>query len=550
MLVANAIGAFCLTIKKGDLSNYGTISMGDHDNNLFMNKISETPLYMIIGVGGGVLGGAFSAAMIWMRRRITSKFPTAGKGRSKWQLFEVALVSIISSVIIFYLPQVAWACKPEPENATATETFYAEQERKRFFCPSGEINEMALMMFGSRIAAIKDILTDPSVYQQRTLIYVGFSFYVLTLITFGTAIPSGIFTPLILSGASLGGAMGNFFKLHIDSTASPSTFALLGVAAMLAGIQRSTVSSAVILVESTGNIKILVPVIIVSVVARAVAQSINTLGVFGEMIKYKNYPYLRHEHLKRYYDAVQVKDIMSPPPVVSLRPKEKVGDLETLLQTFAHNGFPVVEGPGHKFLGLVKRSQIAALLEAGIFSKSSTSKEEENLVASEFGINVRSSNEKGGTSQMYHWAYHINDDRYDHILSIPDEEVPVAMRKSPLSWLSKSLEKFDHHNDEEEMFSTEGRSATDNKSLVESVLSTWQTVRKIPRQYFGADSVSSILTHSSEFATVKLNDAGNVVVDCNSQYRDYWVDVAAVANRGTYTVQEFSPVSKAYTLCE
>ena len=87
------------------------------------------------------------------------------------------------------------------------------------------------MMFGSRVNAIKDILTDPSLYKQQTLICVGLAFYVLTLITFGTAMPSGIFTPIVLSGASLGGAAGNAFQMYIDNTVSPSTFALLGVAA-------------------------------------------------------------------------------------------------------------------------------------------------------------------------------------------------------------------------------------------------------------------------------------------------------------------------------
>lgn len=54
----------------------------------------------------------------------------------------------------------------------------------------------------------------------------------------------------------------------------------------------------------------------------------------------------------------------------------------------------------------------------------------------------------------------------------------------------------------------------------------------------------------SEFQ-VTLNEAGNVVVSWyNIEFDRYWVDIAAVANRGTYTVPEFCPVSKAYTLCE
>ncbi|KAL7454056.1 hypothetical protein ACHAWC_007011, partial [Mediolabrus comicus] len=360
MLVANAIGTFCLALKHGDsLSNYSVISMegGDYTHrDLFVNRVQETPLYILIGIGGGVMGGIFSAGMIWMRRHITSKFPAAGRGRSKLQLFEVALVSIISSFVIFYLPTVSWACKPAPTiDIQALKDLNAniKQERKRFFCPPGQINEMATMMFGSRTNAIKEILKDPGSFQQKTLIGVGLAFYFLTLITFGTAMPSGIFTPVVLSGASLGGAFGNAFQMYIDNDISLSTFALLGVAAMLAGIQRSTVSAAVILVEGTGSMEILVPVIVVVVVARVVAQCINKLGVFEEVIQYKKYPYLPHEHLKKYFDAVQVKDIMSEPPLVTVSPKERVGDLEELLQTSAHHGFPVVETGTRKFLGLV-----------------------------------------------------------------------------------------------------------------------------------------------------------------------------------------------------
>jgi len=33
-----------------------------------------------------------------------------------------------------------------------------------------------------------------------------------------------------------------------------------------------------------------------------------------------------------------------------------------------------------------------------------------------------------------------------------------------------------------------------------------------------------------------------------TEFDQYWVDLAAVANRGTYTIPEFCPVSKAYEL--
>mmetsp|Transcript_2714 Transcript_2714/g.6795 ORF Transcript_2714/g.6795 Transcript_2714/m.6795 type:complete len:123 (-) Transcript_2714:394-762(-) len=77
-----------------------------------------------------------------------------------------------------------------------------EQEHKRFFCPPGQIIEMATVMFGSKISAIKDILTDPGAYEQKRLISIGPVFYVLTIITSGTTFPSRIFSfhPLFGSG--------------------------------------------------------------------------------------------------------------------------------------------------------------------------------------------------------------------------------------------------------------------------------------------------------------------------------------------------------------
>mmetsp|Transcript_2714 Transcript_2714/g.6796 ORF Transcript_2714/g.6796 Transcript_2714/m.6796 type:complete len:111 (-) Transcript_2714:710-1042(-) len=82
------------------------------NDNLFINRLVETPLFVLIGTGGGVLGGLFSAGFIWLRLNVTNTFPPAGQGRAKCELLEVAVVSIISSFALFYLPTVSWACKP------------------------------------------------------------------------------------------------------------------------------------------------------------------------------------------------------------------------------------------------------------------------------------------------------------------------------------------------------------------------------------------------------------------------------------------------------
>ena len=69
-------------------------------------------------------------------------------------------------------------------------------------------------------------------------------------------LPSGIFSPTVIVGASLGGVAGIYFQEHFNEDVSPSTFALLGVASLLAGVQRSTVSLCIILVEGTGKVEL------------------------------------------------------------------------------------------------------------------------------------------------------------------------------------------------------------------------------------------------------------------------------------------------------
>ena len=306
ILIANAIGTFCLAVQHGDLSSYSVINLGTYTGSasnadIFVNRVEEIPLYIVMGIAFGMLGGVFCWSFMFLRTHVTDKMPAPGtKRRAIVQLLEVALLSILTSVCIFYLPAQKWACKPrkifaENNQRDFTEQNYVPEHKERFFCPEGEVNELANILFGSRIDAIKRILADPTQFNPKTLVTVGCVFYVLSTLTFGVELPSGIFTPSVLIGASLGGAAGIWFNGILDSDIEASTFALLGVAGLLAGIQRSTVSLVVILVEGTGQIKVLTPSIIVVVISRYVASLIHKKGIFEAVMEWKKLPYLEHE---------------------------------------------------------------------------------------------------------------------------------------------------------------------------------------------------------------------------------------------------------------
>jgi chloride channel 6 len=371
-LTATAIATFCLAVYHGDLSNYSIISLGvfqTTNRNIFLNRVEEFPLYIIVAIAGGILGGVF--CRVWKAVQLFKRrfYPT-GPAQLSWKLAEVACLSLLTSLLMYYVPTMTWACRPiDMYDNTMVEANKLldpfKNHASQFHCPTGEINELGTIFFGSREAAISSILTDPRQFQLRTLLIVGLVFFPLMTLTLGVSLPSGIFMPTFLIGTSLGGAAGMIFQEWMGEVLPTPTFALLGAAALLTGVQRSTVSLCVILVEGTGQVKVLIPVIVTVVIARYVADLISTHGLYEIAIEINHYPFLEHEQNK-VLDIFEACEIMSA-PVVTVGPSERTQDLVKLLRVCEHHGFPVVDPESKTFLGLVRRDQIIALLECEVF---------------------------------------------------------------------------------------------------------------------------------------------------------------------------------------
>jgi len=322
---------------------------------------------VLIGALGGLLGALFN--WLWFklnhyrlnyyaRAARRNKSGQAIKVDAQVKLLEVAVLSIITSFVTYFVPIAAgWVCITSHDKHELAEF--------RFNCGEGHINEMGLVLFGSREHAIKNIIDDPDSYNPLTLLTVGITVFSLMLLTFGVAVPAGIFMPTILTGASLGGFLAHLVRTLHGSHITSSTYALLGSAAMLAGIQRSTVSLCVILMEGTGKTEILIPVIITVVVAKIVGD-LFTEGLYEISIELKQLPYLEHK-AKGEYDIYTAAEIMTSPPE-TIAAEEKAGYIENLLKRTSHNGFPVVDDRNSKkYLGLVRRDQLVALLESEVF---------------------------------------------------------------------------------------------------------------------------------------------------------------------------------------
>ena len=130
-----------------------------------------------------------------------------------------------------------------------------------FNCHEGYFNEVASIVFGLKENVIKEIITHPDNFSMWSFLTCFAAFFPLQVIAMGTAVPAGIFMPSILVGCVFGAFYGEVVK-HMISIQSPGPYAMLGAVAMLGGIQRTTISLCVIMMEGTGQTSYILPIVL------------------------------------------------------------------------------------------------------------------------------------------------------------------------------------------------------------------------------------------------------------------------------------------------
>jgi len=156
--------------------------------------------------------------------------------------------------------------------------------------------------------------------------------------------PAGLFIPHILGGACLGRAMGEVL-LQVGFDVHPGVYAVMGSTGMLAGFSRLTISLAVIMLEITGSLRLLLPILLVimssKVVADRIAPGVNhvVLGMNPDIHLLEDD--ISEDH-RLVLEGLTVHDLCTA-QVVVLREKESVGHIMHILKKSPYAGYPVVD---------------------------------------------------------------------------------------------------------------------------------------------------------------------------------------------------------------
>ncbi|XP_068641759.1 putative chloride channel-like protein CLC-g isoform X2 [Aristolochia californica] len=370
-VVAVVLRAFIDLCNSGKCGLFGKggLIMFDVTSTTISYHLADLPPVIILGIIGGVLGSLYN----FLLHRVLRVYTYINEKGSGYKLLVACTISVFTSCCLFGLPWLA-QCRPCPTDASeACPTIGRSGNFKKFQCPPGHYNDLASLFFNTNDDTIRNLFsagTDNEFFPSSILLFLVTSYF-LGVLSYGIVVPSGLFVPVILTGATYGRFVGMMMGTH--SSLNHGLFAVLGSASLLGGSMRMTVSLCVILLELTNNLLLLPLVMLVLLISKTVADTFNS-NVYDIIVKLKGLPYLE-THAEPYMRQLTVSDVVSG-PLQLFNGVEKVGTIVHVLKNTRHNGFPVIDEPPFSdspvLSGLVLRAHLLVLLKKKCFSPSRT----------------------------------------------------------------------------------------------------------------------------------------------------------------------------------
>uniref|UniRef100_A0A8C1YQF0 Chloride channel protein n=1 Tax=Cyprinus carpio TaxID=7962 RepID=A0A8C1YQF0_CYPCA len=232
--------------------------------------------------------------------------------------------------------------------------------------------------------ALPDRPAGPDVYTAMWQLSLALVFKMLiTVVTFGMKVPSGLFIPSMavgaIAGRLLGVGMEQLAYYHHDwvifrgwcspgaDCITPGLYAMVGAAACLGGVTRMTVSLVVIMFELTGGLEYIVPLMAATMTSKWVADALGREGIYEAHIRLNGYPFL--ESKEEFSHKTLAMDVMRPrrsdPPLsVITQDGMSVEEVESLIAETSYSGFPVVVShESQRLVGFVQRRDLVISIE-------------------------------------------------------------------------------------------------------------------------------------------------------------------------------------------
>jgi CIC family chloride channel protein len=171
---------------------------------------------------------------------------------------------------------------------------------------------------------------------------------VVWLVALGSGTSGGVLAPLLI----LGGAVGYLVGLALPGPVG--FWALLGMAAIMAGAMRAPLTGALFAVELTGQFSALPATIAAAAGAYAVSVLVMRRSILTEKIARRGRHVLQ-EYVVDPLELLQAEQVMSRAPATLPADMPIAGAVDFFEESATHRSYPVIDGEG-RLVGLASRS--------------------------------------------------------------------------------------------------------------------------------------------------------------------------------------------------
>lgn len=182
---------------------------------------------------------------------------------------------------------------------------------------------------------------------------------VATSVTLGAGGVGGIFAPSLFTGSVLGytyaKALSAFDIMHVN----PSTFSLMGMAGLLAGVLHAPLTAVFMIAEVSGGYKLFVPIMITSALAYFFTKSMTPYSIYHIALAQKG-DLITHNKDKAILTLMKLESVVEK-DFIPVYQTMNLGDLVEVFKKSSRNLYPVLD-KDERLVGVLTLEEFKQLL--------------------------------------------------------------------------------------------------------------------------------------------------------------------------------------------
>lgn len=212
-------------------------------------------------------------------------------------------------------------------------------------------------IFGIGYTGINNILNSSYTWQIAAIL-LSLKFILVPLVLNSGGF-GGTFAPSLFMGACLGFIYSNLLSQIFGVQADPTTFILVGMGAMLGGINSIPITAILMIFEMTREYSFILPLMLAVIVSTTISQIVNKGSYHAKLLEKQGFK-VNNERFANILNSILVSEVMHTDYLV-VKQNSSLTSVVTKLMNSNYNSVFTVDESG-KLIGVITNNQIKPLI--------------------------------------------------------------------------------------------------------------------------------------------------------------------------------------------